>query len=161
MVQLSHPCMATGKIIAFTIWMFVCKVMMSLLFNMLSRFFIAFFPRSKRLNFMATVTFCRDFGAQQNKVYHYFYFSSVCHQVMMLGAMILVFWMLSFKPAFPLSSFIFIKRLFSSSFLSAIKVGRSVICISEFIDISPCSLDSSLCFIQPFIFHDVPCIEVK
>ena len=38
-----------------------------------------------------------------------------------LGAMILVFWMLSFKPVFPLSSYTFIKRLFSSS-LSAIRV---------------------------------------
>ena len=52
-----------------------------------------------------------------------------------LDAMILVFWMLSFKPAFSLSSFTFIKRLFSSSSLSAIKGG--VICISEIIDISP------------------------
>ena len=40
-------------------------------------------------------------------------------------AMILVFWMLSFKPAFSLSSFIFIKRLFSSSSLSAIRVVSS------------------------------------
>ena len=41
-------------------------------------------------------------------------------------AMILVFWMLSFKPTFSLSSFTFIKRLFSSSSLSAIRVGSSV-----------------------------------
>ena len=41
------------------------------------------------------------------------------------GAMILVFWMLSFKPTFSLSSFTFIKRLFSSS-LSAIRVVSSV-----------------------------------
>ena len=41
-------------------------------------------------------------------------------------AMILVFWMLSFKPAFSLYSFTFIKRLFSSSLLSAIKVVSSV-----------------------------------
>ena len=46
MVQLSHPCMTTEKIIEFTIWTFVSKVM-SLLFNMLSRFVIAFLPRSK------------------------------------------------------------------------------------------------------------------
>ena len=39
-----------------------------------------------------------------------------------LDAMILVFWMLSFKPTFSLSSFTFIKRLFSSSWLSAIRV---------------------------------------
>ena len=48
MVQLSHPYMTIGKIIALTRWTFVGKVM-SLLFNMLSRFIIAFFPGSKRL----------------------------------------------------------------------------------------------------------------
>ena len=48
MVQLSHPYMTTGKTITLTIWTFVGKVM-SLLFNMLSRSVIAFFPRSKCL----------------------------------------------------------------------------------------------------------------
>ena len=47
-VQLSHPYMATGKTIALTIWTIVGKVMF-LLFNMLSRFVIAFLPRSKCL----------------------------------------------------------------------------------------------------------------
>ena len=47
-VQLSHPYMTTGKTIALTIWTFVGKVM-SLLFNMLSRLFIAFLPRNKCL----------------------------------------------------------------------------------------------------------------
>ena len=47
-VQLSHPYMTTGKTIALTRWTFVGKVM-SLLFNMLSRFAIAFLPRSKHL----------------------------------------------------------------------------------------------------------------
>ena len=47
-VQLSHPYMTTGKIIALTRWTFVGKVM-SLLFNMLSRLVIAFLPRNKRL----------------------------------------------------------------------------------------------------------------
>jgi len=61
-VQLSHPYMTTGKTIALTRWTFVGKVM-TLLFNMLSRLVIAFLPRSKRLNFMATVTICSDFGA--------------------------------------------------------------------------------------------------
>ena len=63
LVQLSHPYMATGKIIALTRQTFVGKVM-SLLFNMLSRLIIAFLPRSKCLfNFMAAVTICSDFGA--------------------------------------------------------------------------------------------------
>ena len=48
MVQLSHPYMTTGKIIALTKWTFVGKVM-SLFFNMLSRLDIAFLPRSKCL----------------------------------------------------------------------------------------------------------------
>ena len=55
---------------------------------------------------MAAVTICSDFGAQENKVCHCFhYFSSTCHEVMGLDAMIFLFWMLSFKPAFhsPLS----------------------------------------------------------
>ena len=47
-VQLSHPCVTTGKIIALTIWTFVGKVT-SLLFNTLSRFVIAFLLRSKHL----------------------------------------------------------------------------------------------------------------
>ena len=46
--QISHPYMNTGKIIALTRWTFVGKIM-SLLFNMLSRFVTTFFPRSKRL----------------------------------------------------------------------------------------------------------------
>ena len=47
-VQLSHPYMTTGKTIALTRWTFVGKVL-SLLFNMLSRFVIAFLLRSRRL----------------------------------------------------------------------------------------------------------------
>ena len=47
-VQLSHPYMTTGKTIALTRWTFVGKLM-SLLFNMLSRLFRAFLPRSKHL----------------------------------------------------------------------------------------------------------------
>ena len=47
MVQLSHPYMTTGKVVL-TIWGFVGKVMF-LLFNTLSRFVIAFLPRSKHL----------------------------------------------------------------------------------------------------------------
>ena len=66
-VQLSHPYMTTGKIIALTRWTLVSKVM-SLLLNMLSRLVITFLPRSKHLNFMAAVTICSDFGAPKNKV---------------------------------------------------------------------------------------------
>ena len=71
-VQLSHPYMTTGRMIALTRWTFVGKVM-SLLFNMLSRLVITFLPRSKSLlMFMASVTICSDFRAQKNKVSHCF-----------------------------------------------------------------------------------------
>ena len=63
MVQLSYLYMTIGKTIALTIWTFVNKVM-SLLFNMLSRFVIAFLPKSKSFNLMAAVTVCSDFRAK-------------------------------------------------------------------------------------------------
>ena len=120
MVQLAHPYTTTGKTIALTRWTFVSKVM-SLLFNMLSRLVITFLPRRKRLNFMAAVTIYSDFGAQESKVCHCFH----CFPIYLpwrdgTGCHDLCFWMLSFKPS--LSFFIFIKRLFSSSSLSAIRV---------------------------------------
>ena len=72
-VQFSHPYMTTGKTIALTRWTFVGKVM-SLLFNMLSRLVIAFFPKEQvSFNFMAAVTICSDSGAQENKVSHCFH----------------------------------------------------------------------------------------
>ena len=73
---------------------------------------------------MAAVTICSNFGAQENKVCHHFhFFFPICHEVARgLDAMILDFWMLNFKPAFSLSSFTFIKRLFSSSSLSVIRM---------------------------------------
>ena len=66
-VPLSFPYMTTGKTIALIIQTFVSKVM-SLLLNMLSRFVIAYFPRSKCLLISWAVTICSDFGATQNKV---------------------------------------------------------------------------------------------
>ena len=87
-VQLSHPFMTTGKTIALTRRTFVGKVM-SLLFNMLSRLVISFLPRSKCLNFTATVTTCSDFGAP--KVKFATVSPSICHEVMGPEAMILVF----------------------------------------------------------------------
>ena len=73
MVQLSHPYMATGKTIALTRWTFV-GIVMSLLFNMLSMFVIAFLPRSKHL----LISWLQSpsaviFGAQENKVCHCFH----------------------------------------------------------------------------------------
>ena len=66
MVQLLHPYMTTGKTIGLAIWTFVGKVI-SLLFNMLSRFIIAFLPRSKRLliSWLQSPS-ANDFGAQDH-----------------------------------------------------------------------------------------------
>ena len=81
-VQLSHPYMTTRKTIALTRRTFVGKVM-PLFFNMLSRLVIPFLPRSKRLNFMATVTICSDFGAQENNLSLFSIVSpSICQEVM-------------------------------------------------------------------------------
>ena len=63
---------------------------------------------------MAAVTICSDFGAPKNNICHHFHFFPTCHEVRGPDSMIFVFWMLSFKPAFSLSSFTFIKKLFVS-----------------------------------------------
>ena len=102
---------------------------------------------------MAAISICSDFGAQENKVFHCFH----CFPIYLPcgdGTTYhdLSFWMLSFKLAFSLSSFSFIKKLFSSFSLSALRWCHLHIwgyCIS------PGNLDSSLCFTQPCISHDV------
>ena len=122
-VQLSHPYMTTGKAIALTRWTFVGKVM-SLLYNMLSRLVIAFLSRNKRL--LISWLQSPSAGILEAKERKFLTVSivspSIYHEVMGPDVMILVFWMLSFKPVFSLFSFTFIKRLFCSSLLSAIKV---------------------------------------
>ena len=125
-VQHSHPLFTTGKTTGLTIQVFVCKVM-SLLFIMLARFVIAFLPRSDYLliSWLQSLS-VSDFRAQENKVVTVSTaFPSIYHEVMGSDAMILVFWMLSFKPAFSLSSFAFIERLFSSSSFSAMRMESS------------------------------------
>ena len=93
-----------------------------------SRLVIAFLPRSKHL----LISWLQSPSAvilEPKKVKSLtvsIVSPSICHEVMGLDAMILVFRMLSFKPTFSLSSFIFIKRLFNSSSLSAISVVSSV-----------------------------------
>ena len=111
-VQLSHPYMTTGKTRALTRQTFVGKVM-SLLFNMLSRLVIAFLPRDKNL----LISWLQSpseviFEPQNTKSATVSTISpSICHEVMEQDAMILVFWMLSFKPMFSISSFTFINRM--------------------------------------------------
>ena len=78
MVQPLHLYLTTGKTVTWTIWTFVSKVI-SLLFNMLSRFVIASLPRTKCLliswlQLPSVVTIHSDFGAQENKIYHCFHF---------------------------------------------------------------------------------------
>ena len=101
-----------------TIQTFVFKVM-SLFFNMLSRFVISYLPRSKSSSAVIL-------EPKKIKSATVFTFPpSMCHEVMGPDVMILVFLMLSFKPAFSFSSYTLFKRLFSSSSLSAIRVVSS------------------------------------
>ena len=122
MVQLSHPYMTTGKTIALTRrtlakW-YLCFLIRNVGFYSFSSM------QQASLNFVVAVTFCSDFGAQENKICHCFHFFPlfVCHKVMGPDAMIVVFWMLSLRPSFSLSSFTLLKRLFSSSLLPVIRV---------------------------------------
>ena len=124
-VQLSYPYMTTGKTITSARWTFVGKLM-SLLFNMLSKLVINFLPRSKRL-LISWLQLSSAVILEPQKIRSVTVSTvspSICHEVMGLDAMILAFWMLSFKPTFSLSSFTFIKKLFSS-LLSAIRVVSS------------------------------------
>jgi len=121
-VQLTHPYVTTGKTIALSRQTFVGKVM-SLLFNMLSRLVIAFLPRSKCLLIswlkspFAVILESKKIKSLTVSIVS----PSICHEVMGPD-----FWMLSFKPAFSLSSLTFIKRLFVSFLFSAIRVLSSV-----------------------------------
>ena len=99
-VQLSHPYMTRGKTIALTKWTFVGKVMSPLL-NMLSPLVITFLLRSKHL----LISWLQSLS----EVILEPVFPSISLEVMGPDAMIFIFWMLSFKPTFSLSSFTFIE----------------------------------------------------
>ena len=107
-VQLSHLHITTGKTIALSRQTFIDKVM-SLLFNTLSRLVITFLPRSKHLLISwvqspsAVILEPRNMSATVPTIS-----PSIFHGVMGPDAMILVFWMLNFKPTFSLSCFTFI-----------------------------------------------------
>ena len=107
MIQLSHPYITTGKTIALTIWTFVSKVL-SMFFNMLSRFVVAFLPRSKSLLISWLQSLPAVILEPQNRksVTDSTFSFSICHEVMGLDAMILVFecWFLSQLFQSPLSS---------------------------------------------------------
>ena len=115
MVQLSQPYVTTGKMISWTIWTFVGRVM-SLLFNTLSRFVIAFRPRSSHLliaSLQSPSTVILE-TKKRKSVTTSSFFPSIYHEVIF-----------SVKPALSLSSFTLIKRVFSSFSLSAIRVVSS------------------------------------
>ena len=110
---------------SFDKWTFGDKIM-SLLFNILSRLVIPFLPRSKGLliSWLQSPSVVILEPKKTKSVTVSIVFPSICHEVMGLDAMILVFWMLSFQPTFSLSFFTFIK-IFFSSLLSAIMVVSS------------------------------------
>ena len=105
----------------------LCQQSNVLLFNMLSRLVIAFLPRSKRLliSWLQSPSAVILEPPNTKSLTVSIVSPSICHEVMGQDAMMFVFWMLSFKPAFSFSYFTFIKRLFSSSLLSAIRVVSS------------------------------------
>ena len=121
MVQLSHPYVPTGETIALTRQTFVGKVM-SLVSNMLSSLVTAFLLRSKHL----LISWPQSPSAvilEPKKIKFVTasnFSSSICYEWDGTGCHDLSFLTLKFKPAFSLSSFIFIKRLFISSSLPAI-----------------------------------------
>ena len=145
------------KTIALTRRTFVGKVM-SLLFNVLSRLVITFLPRSNHL----LISWLQSPSAvilEPPKIKSTTVSTvspSICHEIMEPDAIIFVFWILRLKPTFSLSSFTFIKRLFSSSSLSAIRVVSSA--YLRLLIFLPANFDSSLCFFQPNVSHDVLCI---
>ena len=97
-VQLSHPYMITGKIIALIRRTFVGKVM-SLLFNVLSRLVITFLPRSKRL-LISWLLSPSAVILEPPKTKSATVSPSISHEVMGSDAKILAFWMLSFSETF-------------------------------------------------------------
>ena len=96
-----------------------------LLFNTLSRFVKAFLPRSKCLliSWLLSPSTVILEPKKRKSVIAFIFHPSFCHEVMGPDAMILIFWVLNFKPAFSVY-FTIIKRLFSS-LLSAIRVVSS------------------------------------
>ena len=118
--------MTTEKIIALTIQTFVSKLM-SLLLKTLSRFVIDFLPRNKHILILwfqspsAVILEPKKIKSVSVSIVS----PSICHEVMGSDAVAFVYQMLNFKSAFSFSSLIFIKMLFSSSSLSAIRVVSS------------------------------------
>ena len=155
-VQLSHSYTTTGKTIALTRWTFVGKVM-TLLFNILSRLVITFLSRSKCLLISWLQSPSAVILALNKIVYHCFHCFPIylpcrdgtfCHDLSLLNV--------ELQASFFILLIHFHKE--APQFLFTFCHKDAVIYISEVIDISPSNLDSSLCFIQTRISHDVLCI---
>ena len=146
--------MTTGKTIALTRWTLVGKVM-SLLFNMLSRFFIALLLKSthRLISWLQSLSTVILEPKIIKSVTLCIFSSSICYEVMRRDAMILVFWVLNFKPAFhsPLSP---------SSGGSLVPLHFLPLCHLHIWGYWYFSQKScfQLCFIQSGISHDVLCI---
>ena len=165
MDQLSHPHMLTEKNMALTIWTFVGKVM-SLLYNTLSSFVIAFIPRSKSFNFMAAVTIYSDWYWNPRRenlsvfpLCHFLFAMKWCDQKS--WSQYFEYWVLS--QLIQLSTFTLMKRLF---FIIIIIVLCFLLLEWYHLHIWVCwcfpgKLESSLWVIHSHISHDVLHIEVK
>ena len=143
--------MPTGKTIALTRWTFVDRVM-SLLFNMLFRLVITFLPRSKHLLISWLKSPSAVILEPPKIVSHCFHCFPIylpwsdgtrCHDLSFYE-----YWVLSQLFHSP-----FIKKLFSSSLLSAIRVVSSA--YLRLLIFLPATLIPDLLFIQPSILHDV------
>ena len=123
----------------------------SLLFNMLSRLVITFLPSSEPLLISRKSPSVVTLDPPKIKSATISTVSpSICHEVVGPDAMNSVFWMLSFKTTFSLSSYTFIKRLFSSSSLSAIRVVSSAYLIFLPAVLIPSCASSSPAFLMMY-----------
>ena len=106
MVQLSQLYMTPGKTMALTIWTFGGRVI-SLLFNTRSRLVIPFLSRNKRLltSWLQSPSIVILEPTKRKSVTTFTFSPSICHELMGLDAMILIFLIFNFKPALSLSSF--------------------------------------------------------
>ena len=119
--------MTTWKTIALTRWTFVGKECLCFLICCLG-WSQLFFQGAVAFNFMAQSTSEPKMVLEPKKIKSLtvsIVSPTICHDVIGLDAVIFIFWMLSFKPDFPFSSFTFINRLSSFSSCSAIRVVSS------------------------------------
>jgi len=103
----------------------LCQQSDVLLFNMLSRFVIAFPTRNNHvlISWLQSPSIVILEPRKIKPVTIFIFYPSICPKVVGPDAVILFFWILSFKPTFSLSSFTLIQRLFDSSLLSVLRGG--------------------------------------